>query len=96
MAFRETCAMEERIKTLSDYDTGAVSVSCACSPPSMPCGRGYPLLRCFRKGRALSRSSPGHGAFVLKLQAGGAPPLLQALARFGHCLLSLAKAKSAK
>ncbi len=27
MAFRETCAMEERIKMLSDYDTGAYSVT---------------------------------------------------------------------
>jgi len=27
MAFRETCAMEERIKMLSDYDSGAFSVS---------------------------------------------------------------------
>jgi len=27
MAFRETCAMEERIKMLSDYDTGAFSVT---------------------------------------------------------------------
>src|SRR5271154_2123218 len=27
MAFRETCAMEERIGMLSDYDTGAFSVT---------------------------------------------------------------------
>src|SRR5271156_6564373 len=27
MAFRETCAMEERIQMLSDYDTGAFSVT---------------------------------------------------------------------
>src|ERR1700739_5043087 len=27
MAFRETCAMEERIRMLSDYDTGAFSVT---------------------------------------------------------------------